>query len=93
MGTITLKFLVEVKLIILKNPCIAPWGDDNRQPELYVCESPGFNTGFLPITPSPSTISLELSESKISQCLEINCTESLLWFSMVMSYEKAKWSL
>ena len=37
---------------------MAPIGEDNKQPEVYVCVSPGFKTGFFPTTPSPSTISL-----------------------------------
>lgn len=66
-----------------------PKGDVKRQPLLYECISPGLITGFLPITPSPSTISVLLSASLILQNLEVSCTESLLWFSIVIRYLKA----
>jgi len=37
---------------------MAPKGEVNKHPDVYVWDSPGFNTGFLPITPSPETISV-----------------------------------
>jgi hypothetical protein len=38
----------------------------------------------LPITPSPSTISISFKESKFPSVV-ISCTESLLWFSIVIT--------
>jgi hypothetical protein len=57
---------------MLKKPFMAPCGEESKQPEEYVWDSPGLMTGFFPITPSPSTISKSLRESNISQCRVIN---------------------
>jgi hypothetical protein len=77
-GTITLKFLVEVKLIILKYPHVV----EMIAMQVRVCCSP-FNTGFTNY-PSPSTISISFKESKFPSVV-ISCTESLLWFSIVIT--------
>ena len=45
--------------------------------------------GFFPITPSPLTTSSLFNESKITQCLELSCTTSELWFSIEIEYSNA----